>query len=438
MRFSKALGAAFLTLVCSASSVSITAGATDPVNGAKSAAASQQYDGKPFAVWRDYLFSELKAERRIDALAAMAAFGSNGRGREAAAAIVEFIKKAGKDIQSDGDMGRKVLEKATWAFGRIGEESAPVLFESLKDSNEYVQRFSQETLSNSTVTYPEFLLVPFPKTLFPVVIQMIEGREPRVRDATIAILTSRFFLAEARMEESPDRARLMATIEKRKDTGELVAALVRALNEGNGEARSSAPVILGLLGSRGKAAVPALVKKLKERDRDSDLDPSGVARALGNIGCEPERIVPVLIEALGAPGLAWNNTLDEWAERSLRRAAATALGQFGVHSKAAVPKLLKAVIPGQREIAAEAIEALCKIGIEADQFVPVLVKAFRRSKDDFNDELFEERRLKIVQALGHVGPAAKEALPILNEALQASSSDLRHAAAVAVKKINEN
>src|SRR5262245_61994396 len=50
-----------------------------------------RYDGKPFAYWETFPRTELKAERRIEALRAMAAFGSRGYAKEATAALVEML-----------------------------------------------------------------------------------------------------------------------------------------------------------------------------------------------------------------------------------------------------------------------------------------------------------------------------------------------------------
>jgi hypothetical protein len=52
---------------------------------------SLRYDGKPFEYWQTYWQTELKAERRVECLRAMGAFGSNGYGPEAAAAIVGMV-----------------------------------------------------------------------------------------------------------------------------------------------------------------------------------------------------------------------------------------------------------------------------------------------------------------------------------------------------------
>lgn len=51
-----------------------------------------RYDGKDFAYWKNYWRTELKAERRIEAVRALGAFGVNGYGEEAARMIVELLQ----------------------------------------------------------------------------------------------------------------------------------------------------------------------------------------------------------------------------------------------------------------------------------------------------------------------------------------------------------
>ena len=52
-----------------------------------------RYGDQPFSYWESFPRTELKPERRIDALRAMAAFGSSGYAKEAAAVIVGVSRK---------------------------------------------------------------------------------------------------------------------------------------------------------------------------------------------------------------------------------------------------------------------------------------------------------------------------------------------------------
>lgn len=79
-----------------------------------------RYDGKTFKDWRDVWKTELSTEKRLEAVKALAAFGANGYGREAAEAIVEIAGQY--DWTSIGGNGASdTLKKACLAaFGYPG------------------------------------------------------------------------------------------------------------------------------------------------------------------------------------------------------------------------------------------------------------------------------------------------------------------------------
>src|SRR5262249_19643231 len=69
------------------------ASGSDPKHDGKQPANEDvRYDGKPFSYWQSYWRTELKAERRIETLHAMAAFGRCGYVKEATATILDIQK----------------------------------------------------------------------------------------------------------------------------------------------------------------------------------------------------------------------------------------------------------------------------------------------------------------------------------------------------------
>lgn len=74
------------------------------------------YDGKTFDDWRDLWTTELKTERRVECIKALAAFGRAGRGKEASEAIFDV---AGQydffmiDNRAEGKLKERVLEELT-------------------------------------------------------------------------------------------------------------------------------------------------------------------------------------------------------------------------------------------------------------------------------------------------------------------------------------
>jgi HEAT repeat protein len=107
---------------------------------------------------------------------------------------------------------------------------------------------------------------------------------------------------------------------------------------------------LGDMGSRAKAAIPDLIKALKGND-SAVRGPA--AKALGQIHCEPEKIIPLLVDCLNSP------------LEGLPEGAARGLGEFGPLAQAAAPKLVELLKVPDKEMRAAAHSALMKIQPEA-------------------------------------------------------------------------
>ena len=67
------------------------------------------------------------------------------------------------------------------------------------------------------------------------------------------------------------------------------------------------------------------------------------------------------------------------------------------------------------------------MGLAAGPAIPALVKLLR--------DPYEGARNNACIALGHIGPAAREALPVLRESLNDPSRDVRRFAAEAIQRI---
>ncbi len=99
-----------------------------------------RYAGKNFDQWRVELETELKPEIRADGLTALAAFGANGYGSEAARTIIDLM--GGYDLQSGNKKDDEVVEAAFDAIRKIGEPVLPVLWEGLRSDNRRIRRFA--------------------------------------------------------------------------------------------------------------------------------------------------------------------------------------------------------------------------------------------------------------------------------------------------------
>ena len=206
---------------------------------------------------------------------------------------------------------------------------------------------------------------------------------------------------------------------------------IRLLKHDYYKVSNSAAFALGKIGPQTKEVVPALIQALKD-----DFGPrSAAATALGEIGPDAKDAVPALVEALKDENI------------NVRRYAAGALGQIGSNAKEAVSALVQALKDnndgvrryeetwlhpkkedGPSRLRRSIVEALGRIGPEAKEAVPLIVRSL---KDDYDPNV----RVAAVEALGEIGSEATEAVPALVEALEDYDSEVGQRAAKALKKI---
>jgi HEAT repeat protein len=180
------------------------------------------------------------------------------------------------------------------------------------------------------------------------------------------------------------------------------------------------------LGAFGKAAVPTLVGALREKEAE-DKDQLRVcevaAMALERIGPDAKEALPSLLALMAD------------ADARFQCCILTALGSIGDQDERVVPTIL-AALPKERLRMAGAA-ALDKIGPKrAREIVPALVNALdvRSFQDRDQADLAQWRVLK---ALTRMGPAAREAVPKIQEILKdpKTGADPRKAAEEALKAL---
>jgi HEAT repeat protein len=151
--------------------------------------------------------------------------------------------------------------------------------------------------------------------------------------------------------------------------------------------RDSATKSLGKIGAGAKEAVPVLIEILEE-------DPGfhEALSALGYIGTSAEETLPTLLKYL---------TDDDYFHRMV---AAEALGEIGPE-EGVVEALIKALNNDDDDrVREDIVTALGRMGPE-----PGVVNALIDALDDHNGRVI----WNAVEALGSLGPYAKDALPIL-------------------------
>jgi hypothetical protein len=124
---------------------------------------AMHYDGKPFAYWQTYCRTELKPERRIEALKALAAFGANGYAEEAAEVVMKIAEDYSGELRFRTDWhcvdvndkttpNGKVVSEALETSKRIGAAMLPALLKGLDDPR--TQLFCELTLSELPLSRP--------------------------------------------------------------------------------------------------------------------------------------------------------------------------------------------------------------------------------------------------------------------------------------------
>ncbi len=227
---------------------------------------------------------------------------------------------------------------------------------------------------------------------------------------------------------------------KEPGQGKSVAALIDALSKGATKRRIQAARALGEQGSEAEAAVPELVRALREGPEDLDMV---CAWALAQIGpasvpalvplvdtTSPRRTREVAAAALRRIGRAAVLPLEQElkdADYRTRKSAAVALGILGPHAEAAVPRLLLAIKDEYSIVRKYAALALGQIGARAPLVVPELVKALADSD--------ESVRAGAAASLGSFGPEARGAVAALIHALSDSHTPVRAGTARALGRI---
>jgi beta-lactamase regulating signal transducer with metallopeptidase domain/HEAT repeat protein len=282
-----------------------------------------RYGGKNFDQWRTQLATELSPAVRAEAMKAMSAFGANGYGADAAAAILETMKGYDLDKAQNDQEDKPVVYYALEGCAKLDAAAVPVFRQGLKSSNRNVRAMAIAGLlymkSTARAALPDLIgkfedgnfdlrfealnaarqIDPRSKQLIPALLHGLKDESAGIR-ATAAVA-----LAEV---GTPDKA--------------VVAALVAALEDPEGRVRLASYQALRNLGAIKPALVPKLAALVKDKNADlRDL----VYRDLRDLGPGAKAAVPALIEAL--------------KENTTRMQAICCLGAIGPDARDAIPAL---------------------------------------------------------------------------------------------------
>jgi HEAT repeat protein len=427
----------------------------------------------------DTLIHDLQSEKSEQRIHAAEALGQ--RGPLAAPAVSALVKAL-------GDKSLEVQHEALLALGHIGpaaRDAVPPLVALLK-SPAAARLHTGAIDALGSIGRDAMAAVP---ALF----NLLRGEDPQT--ATSAGLALTHILPNGSDQLSsviPVLVKSLGSksVEMRSDAVTALAACGRAAlptlaglvqaHAANSGLAEQAAAALALMGRAAQPAAPQLTDALKSRDEKVAAQ---AADALGAIGPESKDAVPQLrsllssnsllirehsADALGHIGPASVAVVPDLVKalqdnsEEMRRIAAGAIGRIGPAAETAIPALIAALHDESGSVALHAAGALGQIGPKAvpalaaavkdpqRQHLAVMIladmgpaakpasKTLAATLAGFEGELSErdhEFAREIVVTLAHIGPDAKEAVPVLMKILTNEKHQVRAGAAWALARI---
>jgi HEAT repeat protein len=177
-----------------------------------------------------------------------------------------------------------------------------------------------------------------------------------------------------------------------------VPDLVKALKDKSPRIRAKAADALGHVGPFAQEAMPALVEACKQTNAQVKIHVLG---AIGQIRSHSEIALPALIQALRDKDEA-----KDGSRVTVAQMAAGTLGLYGPQAKEAVPELLKVLKSKDTFLRCTAMGALGRIKAQPDKVVPALRQALEEKEQ-------VATWTSAARALGMFGKQASAAIPDL-------------------------
>jgi HEAT repeat protein len=195
--------------------------------------------------------------------------------------------------------------------------------------------------------------------------------------------------------------------------------LTKLVDDSDPETQSEAIKALYYIDPNGAKVVPTLIHALRASDPRVRAH---AAYGLGRLGPLARESVPWLVKELGRdePGDQSEEIYD------IADIITVALGRIHSNPEVAVPRLASILNDARKSsLHRNALIAICRYGASAIGALPSLVKALRGNQGALAAE-----------AIGHIGPDARAALPELRTALNDKRVEIRGAAALAIFRID--
>ena len=337
-----------------------------------------------------------RLEKRVSGQAAAPPGSARASPRYKGKALEEWLR----DL---ADRDPQTVSGATDAVAAIGKDAFPWLWESLRSPDANVRRNAVQAVASMRSGGGP---------------QAIEALVERLGDEDLAVRRRAAFALGSRAWDLFTEKD--GTLVSRDPAGaeairKAVPILVKALGEGS-EMQETAVRALGLFRSEASEAVPALEPLLSSPDEKLQLE---AAVALGRIAGDraPEGVVPILCRELEG-----NESRLEGRVTPLKRGSRAegtleifeVLQGMGPSARAAIPTLRKLLYsPYGGSTGFQSAITLARIDPKNDSgAIPEVVTELMDHVESGS------LRMQAIQALGELGPLAKEAIPALEKVAQ--------------------
>ena len=263
-----------------------------------------------------------------------------------------------------------------------------------------------------------------------------------------------------------------------------VPYLAKALHDTNSENQNHAIWALTGIGSKAAPAVPDLIKIFKDAAPTGRIRPD-VSFVLGDIGSNAASAIPLLMDAMDREtNWAWRglyatcvckidpkqphafdfliDILTNKADSDQVQFAAGRLADIGSNAQFSIPIVLNVLLTGDydADTVRRSTASLRRLGASNELILPMLKAKLDSSYADVRDyaanQILDleatnhEAKMVLIESIGknapsapqdidhfgEMGPMAKEALPVLREALKNTNADIWARALFAIRKID--
>lgn len=349
-----------------------------------------------------------------NALSTLASIGAGAKG--ALPALARLLKEGRPEVR----------DLAAHALGRIGTRDPaliPVLIDDVRARGHYPSHNGMEALRR------------YGPEVVPHWLKALKDQDPDFRAVAISHLAHwpgadgddvQAALTQALRDESP-HVRLAAgaaLLSRDRESAEMLATVMPLIKAGLKDTaagvRARAVQILQQIAIRREGGAPPaevadlLLAAAKDKDRSVRAQ---ALQVFTRIHLPPKEAFPVLLAAL------------KDKDPNVRRTAMMGMHHFGPLTKEAV-QALRDTLPGADEhVQAEIVYALAKAGMDDKTLVPILVQLLKTSPHSYV-------RATAVNLIAGRGAAAREAMPLIEDALQDEDMNLRQAAAYAMTQLD--